>query len=68
MLWLKYFHFFSECGNNTYGQGCIGLCGHCSENEQCHHINGSCLNGCDPGFNGLKCDQGNYLIIKSNGF
>ena len=60
--------FFLECGNNTFGKGCTGVCGHCSENEQCHHINGSCLNGCDPGFRGLKCDQGNYLNIKTYGF
>ena len=58
--------FFSESGNNTFGQNCTGVCGHCSENEQCHHINGTCLNGCDPGFNGLKCDQGNYLILNTN--
>nr|XP_022309660.1 multiple epidermal growth factor-like domains protein 10 isoform X2 [Crassostrea virginica] len=47
-----------ECGNNTFGQDCTSVCGHCSENEHCHHINGSCLNGCDPGFNRLMCDQG----------
>ena len=49
---------FPECGNNTFGEGCTGVCGLCSENEQCHHINGTCLNSCAPGFRGLKCDQG----------
>ena len=67
MLWLKYF-LFSECDNKTFGQECTGVCGNCLENEPCHHINGSCLHGCDPGFNGLKCDQGlllNYENLES---
>lgn len=37
------------------------LCGNCIESEQCHHINGTCMNGCDRGYQGLHCTQGKYL-------
>ena len=49
---------FAECDNNTFGPSCTGVCGHCSEKKQCHHNNGTCLNGCDPGFSGNQCTQG----------
>ena len=49
---------FSECDSNTFGQSCTGVCGNCLEKEQCHHVNGTCLNGCDSGFRGHQCDQG----------
>jgi hypothetical protein len=26
------------------------VCGHCKNNEACHHINGSCFHGCAPGY------------------
>ena len=59
------FHsIYVECDNNTFGVNCTGVCENCLGKEQCHYINGSCLNGCDAGFNGLKCDQGNYEITK----
>ena len=34
------------------------ICGNCLNGKQCHHINGSCLNGCDKGTYGDKCDKG----------
>ena len=54
------FYLSKECDNNTFGVNCTGVCGHCTEKEQCHHVNGTCLHGCEPGFNGFQCDQGNY--------
>lgn len=47
--------FIIECDGNKYGAGCQQSCGSCLRSEQCHHKNGSCLNGCDPGYQGLSC-------------
>ena len=60
----KYVFFeIVECKDNTYGLGCIGLCGHCLNGDQCDHVNGSCLNGCDKGTYGDKCDRGLCIYI-----
>ena len=50
--------FFAECNNNKYGLNCSETCGKCRDFSQCHYINGSCLNGCDPGFLGERCNLG----------
>ena len=50
--------FFTECKNNKYGSNCSETCGNCRDLSQCHYINGSCLNGCGPGFLGEKCNIG----------
>lgn len=47
------------CDGNKYGLDCQESCGNCSGNVQCHHVNGTCLNGCDLGVYGVKCDTGN---------
>jgi hypothetical protein len=49
----------TECSDNQYGPGCNQTCGKCREDKQCHHINGSCNDGCKPGYLGTKCDEGN---------
>lgn len=33
------------------------ICGHCHDSQQCHHINGTCLNGCASGYKGVKCTE-----------
>ena len=48
----------TECAGGWYGQDCALLCGQCLNNEQCHHIDGRCLNGCQPGFQGDYCTHG----------
>lgn len=48
---------FTECDGGTFGLGCINTCGKCAHDEQCHHINGSCMNGCDPGYYGPQCTK-----------
>ena len=48
-----------EC-DKTYGPGCTETCGHCFDSKPCHHINGSCVNGCAPGFLGDTCIKGIY--------
>ena len=51
------------CDNGTYGLNCDFHCGACLNSEQCHHMNGACLNGCDPGFQGGLCKESKLLII-----
>ena len=48
----------TECDGGMFGQHCNQSCGKCVNNEQCHHINGSCLNGCDSGYHGTYCTEG----------
>lgn len=50
--------WFIECDGMKYGFGCIYNCGTCLDYKQCHHINGSCLQGCDAGFEGNLCKTG----------
>ena len=50
--------FFIDCNQGTYGLGCKQTCGNCMNNETCFYINGSCLAGCDPGYEGEKCNIG----------
>lgn len=38
-----------------YGKECSISCGNCRDSEQCQHINGTCMNGCDTGYKGFKC-------------
>lgn len=54
LLWLS-----TECDARTFGPNCAETCGNCAGNEQCHHVNATCLNGCNPGFQGLNCTEGN---------
>ena len=50
----------AACDDQMYGVNCSQKCGACVDNGACHHINGSCLKGCDKGYHGQKCDQGNF--------
>ncbi|XP_065924911.1 receptor-type tyrosine-protein phosphatase alpha-like [Magallana gigas] len=45
----------AKCAGHTFGQNCSKPCGHCLNNEQCHHVDGNCTNGCDLGFYGINC-------------
>jgi hypothetical protein len=47
--------------NGKYGQHCGYYCGVCLKSEQCHHVNGTCLKGCDAGYTGMLC-QGSKLL------
>lgn len=51
----------TACDNGTYGADCMEFCGKCLDNEQCHHINGTCFSGCDPGYQGLNCTESKLL-------
>ncbi|XP_065924918.1 receptor-type tyrosine-protein phosphatase alpha [Magallana gigas] len=47
----------SQCASNTFGQNCSERCGYCLDDEQCHHVDGNCTNGCELGFYGTNCMQ-----------
>eukprot|EP00105_Crassostrea_gigas_P043578 XP_019927726.1 PREDICTED: protein jagged-1b isoform X2 [Crassostrea gigas] len=52
------------CDRGSYGYDCKETCGHCRDVSQCSNINGWCLTGCDPGYQGdlckTSCDRGSY--------
>lgn len=50
--------FLSACSGNMYGANCTVKCGMCLDNEQCQHVNGTCMKGCDKGFHGSSCIEG----------
>lgn len=50
--------FISVCDELFYGENCSVPCGNCLKNEQCHHLNGTCFNGCMSGFMGSECIEG----------
>ena len=46
---------FKECAIGYYGNGCSEECGHCIDQNGCHHLNGTCSNGCKEGYMGDLC-------------
>ncbi|XP_078328171.1 uncharacterized protein LOC111117395 [Crassostrea virginica] len=46
------------CPDQMYGQSCLFPCGNCSKGETCHHVNGTCLYGCNVGTQGEQCKIG----------
>lgn len=48
----------TECNEGKFGLNCNLPCGHCLNNVvECHYIDGTCLNGCDSGYQGSNCKQ-----------
>ena len=50
---------FTECEAGTYGRKCENRCGHCVNQTDCFHVNGTCLKGCGTGYLGNECKTGN---------
>ncbi|XP_062610203.1 multiple epidermal growth factor-like domains protein 10 [Saccostrea cucullata] len=48
---------FIECDGGSFGLNCTQSCGNCFRKEQCHHVNGTCFNGCNKGYQGDTCTQ-----------
>ena len=46
--------------SDFYGENCSRNCGHCLDNKTCHHINGRCVQGCNPGYVAPLCNIGNH--------
>ena len=60
------FFVFSECSLGKYGENCSKNCsGHCKGNNRshCHHIDGSCTEGCEDGWIGLTCEEGTEYVL-----
>lgn len=49
-----------------YGVDCIEKCGQCRDIDQCHHINGACLTGCEAGYHGDLCKARRYRCNNDN--
>ena len=72
MLTFNFFRYFTSvinlsqgfvliaCSNGTYGKECNHTCGYCLDQDECHHINGTCVKGCDPGYLGDLCKTSTY--------
>ena len=58
MFILEMYSFcITECPHGQYGEACENVCGQCIDPSECHHVHGTCLNGCRPGFTGNHCSQ-----------
>lgn len=57
------FLYLLECDGAMFGQNCSFVCGHCLDKKQCHYINGTCSNGCDSGYQGSHCTEGNNNVL-----
>ncbi|XP_062620194.1 multiple epidermal growth factor-like domains protein 11 [Saccostrea cucullata] len=55
-----------DCDGRTYGLGCRLLCGNCFNSKQCHHVNGSCFDGCDAGYKGPLCKTEKLFLAHYN--
>ena len=47
-----------DCQENTYGQNCSSVCGHCKGGQPCDTKTGECTSGCEPGYKGQNCQTG----------
>ena len=52
---------FKVCSEGMYGFDCNETCGNCNDQNECHPVNGTCLNGCNDGFLGERCKTRTYL-------
>lgn len=50
----------TACKTGSYGVNCNATCGHCRNTQECFHIDGSCLTGCEAGYNGSMCKSGMF--------
>lgn len=53
-------YIFLDCKEGSYGVDCGNKCGHCRDVNQCLHNNGTCLTGCDAGYQGTLCEKRAY--------
>ena len=55
---------YIECEDGFFGSDCTSVCGHCLNANQCHLSNGTCLNGCSPGYIGTQCEESTFFQTK----
>lgn len=46
-----------ECIAGYYGGNCKN-CGHCLNEKTCHHVDGKCVEECEPGYKAPYCKEG----------
>lgn len=46
-----------ECKKGTFGSECERTCGKCLNMTHCHQVNGTCLHGCELGYQGHRCQK-----------
>ena len=63
ILMFNLFCIVTECDNGTFGKDCTESCGNCVKDGQCHFVNGTCMNGCVPGFSGPFCIESNIFWV-----
>lgn len=47
-----------ECIAGYYGGNCKNSCGHCLNEKTCHHVDGKCVEECEPGYKAPYCKEG----------
>lgn len=61
MFWITTGFILKECSGGMFGEGCSSQCGLCALDLQCHHKNGTCFNGCEPGYASQFCNQSKWV-------
>ena len=49
------------CAEGYYGDECSKVCGWCKHADDCYHVNGTCLNGCESGYIDDMCKTRKYI-------
>ena len=49
------------CDEGYYGDECSKVCGWCKQADNCYHVNGTCLNGCESGYINDMCKTRTYI-------
>lgn len=69
MLWLPVCCYnlyvccdYQVCVPGFYGWMCSSKCSRHCVNGECHHINGTCLQGCNSGWKGDKCAEPGTVV------
>lgn len=55
-------YYLKGCTQGWYGRDCTEKCGHCLDENQCFHINGTCVSGCQPGYEGHLCKSSELML------
>ena len=53
-----------DCAAGTYGSGCAETCSErcAGDNNPCDQSDGACSRGCDPGYVGTHCENGETKV------
>lgn len=52
-----------ECTDGMFGDKCSKACGYCKDMSQCNHVDGTCINGCQPGYTSKLCKQRAFILL-----